>query len=317
MLEYFAYKKFKKHKAGKEEQGQVHKGKEAEGPPTPVLTEDDERFLRRLTAAPADQDGDDDEQRPALPPRVRTPDLTWDSDSESFRKLKQGEGSKSEGKNTSKKASRLSLFLRRDKKSPEGADLDPTRLSVSAPEIDHERDDLTRVLDDLNLSAMNNKAFSLSDESTELMKNFTNVLKDLVNGVPTAANDLKALLDDKDGTLAKTYEKLPKSMKKLVTQLPDKLTSTMGPELFAAAAAGAKGLEQEERSSGGGGLKGAAKRLLVPKNLTDMVTKPGAVVGMLKAILNALKLRWPAFIGTNVVWSVAIFRKFTHFPGRS
>lgn len=51
----------------------------------------------------------------------------------------------------------------------------------------------------------------------------------------------------------------------------------------------------------------AAKSFLTPSSLKDLVTKPGAVVGMLKAIVNALKLRWPAFMGTNVLLSLALF----------
>lgn len=318
MLEILAYKKYKKNKAEKEAKAQqARKSKEAskrddspsgpimDGAPAPVLTEDDERFLERLTSA--EQGGDYEEERPALPPRVRTPDLTWDSDTESFRKLKEGKAEESGLKPTSKKANRFSFFQRKDKNA---AGLDPTKLTVPAPEINHERDDLSRILDDLNLSAKNNQAFSLSDESTELVRRFTLVLKDLVNGVPTAVDDLKSLLDDRDGTLAKNYERLPKSMKKLVTQLPEKMTSSLGPELLAAATAAA-GVEQEGKS---GGFKGAAKRFLVPKNMADIVTKPGAIVGMLRGIMNALKMRWPAFIGTNVVWSVALFRKLRSIP---
>ena len=54
-------------------------------------------------------------------------------------------------------------------------------------------------------------------------------------------------------------------------------------------------------------------KLLLPSNLQELITKPGAIVTMLKAIMNALKLRWPAFIGTNVIWSVAIFREFSPY----
>lgn len=326
MLEFFAYKKFKKHKAEKDEKSQLQKGKDAvqsggqspsaaahktlstqEAPPL-LLTDDDERFLEQLTVSSLHTENDEEGPGPPLPPRVKTPDLSWDSDSESFRGPKsKAEGLKADGKAAGKKANRLSLFLRRDKKVSKEGDLDPSKLVVPEREVDHERDDLARVLDNLNLSARNNKAFSLSAESAELVSQFTLVLKDLVNGVPTAVNDLTSLLDDRDGTLAKNYEKLPNSLKKLVTQLPDKL---VGPEVLAAAAA-AGGLEQEGSASKGG-LKGAAKKFLVPKNLADMVTKPGAIVGMLKGIMNALKLRWPAFIGTNVLWSVAIFG--TTFP---
>ena len=62
-------------------------------------------------------------------------------------------------------------------------------------------------------------------------------------------------------------------------------------------------------SSTKGGLAGAAKNFLRPTSLKDLVTKPGAVVSLLKAIMNALKLRWPAFMGTNVLLSLALFGK--------
>lgn len=358
MLEIFAYKKYKKNKLEKEEKLRQEKGKGKEVPdvltppetpatsPTvaPVLDDDDERFLKQLTgsATPPPNDPMDDEgARPPLPPRAKTPDLTWDSDAESFRRVdppavvasasasdKGKEADKDKGK---KPSNRLSALFQRTKslrRSSSSSHSPPTEKekgkestkqqdnlavpTVSQNEADRERDDLTRVLDDLNLAATENgKAFSLSAESTELVRRFTLVLKDLVNGVPTAVNDLTSLLDDRDGSLSKNYEKLPKSLKKLVTQLPDKLSSNLAPELLAVAAE-AQGLG----NNGGGvdraaareaGLKGAAKKLLAPRNLKDMVTKPGAVVSMLKGIMNALKTRWPAFIGTNVLWSLALF----------
>ena len=350
MLEYFAYKKYKKNKvekAAKQAKEEASEGGSGTSPQdtvviapgvespsdrvsveTPVLDDDDARFLELLTASSAADDGDEDDEglRPPLPPRVRTPDLSWDSDTESF--VLPGKGKDKEDKavgkpaknSATKSANRFSLFLRRDKdkdkqkqkesdKKATKDGLDPNHLSVADPEVDREKDDLTRVLDDLNLSARNNRAFSLSADSTELVQKFTLVLKDLVNGVPTAVNDLTSLLDDKDGKLAKNFEKLPKSMKKLVTQLPEKLTTTLAPELLAVAAE-AQGLSSQDAQAQGG-LKGAAKRLLWPKSLADIVTKPTAIVSMLKGIMNALKLRWPAFIGTNLIWSVAIFCMFS------
>lgn len=337
MLEYFSSRKFKKSKSGKEEKKDEQKstpGKEVdnetkivnspsttpavEAPvassskeevPTPLLTDDDERFLQRLTT-PSTNEDDEDGPAPPLPPRVQTPELSWDSDSESFVKPKNKTAVKEreeESKPAGKKPNRLSLLFSRKDKDKDKQLSAPKNLAVPEPEVDKERDDLSRVLDDLNLSAKNNTAFSLSEDSTELVRRFTLILKDLVNGVPTAVNDLTSLLDDPDGKLAKNYEKLPKSMKKLVTQLPNKLSSTLAPELLAVAAE-AQGLSAGEAAAKGG-LKGAAKRFLLPKNLAEMVTKPGAIVGMLKGIMNALKLRWPAFIGTNVLWSVALFRK--------
>jgi hypothetical protein len=159
-------------------------------------------------------------------------------------------------------------------------------------------------LDDLNLSAVNNRAFSISKESQELVQKFTVILKDLVNGVPTAYDDLVHLLDDSQGTLSKSYDHLPSFLKKLITQLPDKMTNHLGPELLAVAAE-AQGLKGA--SSGSGGLGGAAKNFFKFTSLKDLVVKPGAVVSLLKTIMNALKLRWPAFMGTNVLLSLALF----------
>jgi hypothetical protein len=141
------------------------------------------------------------------------------------------------------------------------------------------------------------------------------ILKDLVNGVPTAYDDLVHLLDDSQGTLAKSYDHLPSFLQKLITQLPNKLTSNLAPELLAVATE-AQALHTGGASafaSGGGGMAGAAKRFLKPTSLKDLVAKPGAVVSLLKAIMNALKLRWPAFMGTNVLLSLALFGKLSCF----
>ncbi|KAK3688071.1 hypothetical protein B0T22DRAFT_425479 [Podospora appendiculata] len=324
MLEYFAYKKYKKNKAEKLDKGIGKENATATTPEaiaaghsgtstpqvTPLLDDDDERFLEHLTSPQVDADDDDDDDdagsRPPLPPRVKTPDLTWDSDTDSFRKVAPATTTTKDKE--AKKPSRLSILLRRNKKpdlSAPGETPSSSQLAVPSPEVDREKDDLSRVLEDLNLSARNNKVFALSTESTALMRDFTLVLKDLVNGVPTAVHDLTSLLDDRDGKLAKHYEKLPGSLKKLVTQLPDKLSSTLAPELLAVAAE-AQGVATADAAAAGG-LKGAAKRLLTPRNLKELITKPGAVVSMLKGIVNALKLRWPAFIGTNAIWSLALF----------
>ncbi|KAK2676135.1 hypothetical protein RAB80_008321 [Fusarium oxysporum f. sp. vasinfectum] len=211
---------------------------------------------------------EDDGPAPPLPPRINTPQIDLSSASESE--------------------------IEADGLKPED--------NVAPPEAEREEQDLGNVLDRLNLQAKNNKIVSLSNESSELLSRFTQVFKDLANGVPTAYGDLASLVEDRDGAINRGFEKLPSSLKKLVTQLPDKLTSSLAPELLAAAAE-SQGLKANTEK----GVKDAAIDLLKPSNLTDLVTKPGAVVGMLKAIVNALKVRWPAFIGTNVIWSVALF----------
>jgi hypothetical protein len=197
---------------------------------------------------------------------------------------------------------RLSLLFSRNKKHEDT--LKPEDAAITPQEAEREKEELGSVLDRMNLKAKNNKIISMSDDSSDLLQRFTQVFKDLVNGVPTAYGDLTKLFEDREGTLNKGFEKLPSSLQKLVTQLPEKLTSSLAPELLAVAAE-SQGLKAETEK----GVKDAAMKLLTPSNLTELVTKPGAMVSMLKAIVNALKLRWPAVMGTNVVWSVALFCK--------
>ena len=197
-----------------------------------------------------------------------------------------------------------------------GSSLSPNEKVVTPNEAASEVDDINRILEDLNLSAVNNRVFSISKGSQEVVGKFTIILKDLVNGVPTAYDDLVDLLNDSDGTLAKSYDSLPSFLQKLVTQLPTKLTGSLAPELLAVAteaqafsgAGGAAGAEFATAAAAGG-IGGAAKGFLKISTLKDLVTKPGAVVTMLKYIMNALKLRWPAFMGTNVLLSLGLFGK--------
>lgn len=183
------------------------------------------------------------------------------------------------------------------------------KVNITTPEAEHKEDDLTSILDDLDLTASNNRAFSLSAESQQLVSKFNVVFKDLINGVPTAYDDLVGLLNDSDGTLSRNYEKMPSFLQKLVTSLPDKLTKNFAPELLAVAA---EAQALEGGSAGAAAAGGAAlKSFFTPSTLKDLVTKPGAVMGTFKAIMNALKLRWPAFMGTNVLLSLGLFGKYT------
>lgn len=269
----------------------------------PVLAPEDESFLENILNS-------DHGPAPPLPPRVDH-DWSTDTDSASVSSAKDRDlkGKKKEKKEKNddkeekkdKKPNRFSQFFTK-KKASDG--LEPED-DVPPKEAEREKKDLGRVLDRLNLSAANNKVVSLSNESSELLRRFNQVFKDLVNGVPTAYDDLQNLIEDRDGVIARGFDKLPSSLKKLVMQLPDKMTKTLAPEILLAAAE-AQGIKTE----GKGGVKGAAKKLFLPQNIMELVTKPGALVGMLRAIVEALKTRWPAFIGMNVLWSVALSRKF-------
>lgn len=315
MLEYFTYKKVKKHRAEKEAKKAAEQAKDEaagdavkHGEPSkldlpgsehPVLHDEDERFIEELLS------NADDEQAPALPPRVNVADIDWHTDNEisgdEASSTKLDAASKTE--KAPKKANRLSMLFTRTKKPGEGLKPDD---NVTPKEAEREKHDLSRVLDRLNLSAKNNKVVSASADSSAILQRFTQVFKDLVNGVPTAYDDLTSLIEDKDGAISKGFDKLPSSLKKLVMQLPDKITQSLGPEILAAAAA-SQGIKTDKDK----GLKGAAKNIIMPHNLAELVTKPGALVGMLRAIVEALKTRWPAFIGMNVLWSVALSCKLT------
>ncbi|RYP89419.1 hypothetical protein DL770_004389 [Monosporascus sp. CRB-9-2] len=310
---------------------------------TLILQEEDEKFLERLASSRAVTTGDGNETPPPLPPRIKTPVLEWDSDTLSFvskeapERAEQDKGNekgknkgKGKGKGKGKPASpgdgteprhnRFSFVTNLGRsislrKKPDPASSSPKPASspsaAAAPESEAlgEEAEVARVLDNLNLAATadGTRTFSLSRESAETVRRFTQVLRDLAAGVPTAYGDLVGLIEDRDGVIERSFARLPRPLKKLVAQLPDQLSSKLAPELLAVAAE-AQGLSAEEgKAAAGGGLKGAAKSFLTPSNLQELITKPGAVATLLKGIVNALKVRWPAFIGTNVLWSVAVF----------
>ena len=136
---------------------------------------------------------------------------------------------------------------------------------------------------------------------------FTLVLKDLVNGVPTAYGDLESLLTNSEDQIQRSYTHLPPWIQKLVEQLPSKMTKSIGPEMLAAAAE-KHGLKSKYANMAGSAASKAGLKIKVP-SLKDLVTKPGAVAGMLKAIMNFLKVRFPAFLGMNVLYSLALFSR--------
>ncbi|RYP71802.1 hypothetical protein DL769_004608 [Monosporascus sp. CRB-8-3] len=311
---------------------------------TLILREEDESFLKRLASSRAVTTDDGVETPPPLPPRIKTPVLEWDNDTSSFiskeaperaEEDKGNEKGKNKGKgkgkgkpaspgnSTEHRSNRFSFVTNLGRsislrKKPDPASSgpkpasSPSAAAAGTPESEAlgEEAEVARVLDDLDLAATadGKRTFSLSRESAETVRRFTQVLRDLAAGVPTAYGDLVGLVEDRDGVIERSFARLPRPLKKLVAQLPDQLTSKLAPELLAVAAE-AQGLSAEEgraRAAGGEGLKGAAKSFLTPSNLQELVTKPGAVATLLKGIVNALKARWPAFIGTNVLWSVAV-----------
>ncbi|KAL9596143.1 MAG: hypothetical protein Q9219_006004 [cf. Caloplaca sp. 3 TL-2023] len=176
---------------------------------------------------------------------------------------------------------------------------------VSDPEAKKEEEEMTAIMDELNLAAVNNRVFSISKESKDLLHKFTLVLKDLMNGVPTAYDDLESLLTNSENQLERSYKHLPSFLQDLIKKLPSKMTQSIGPEMLAAAAE-KQGINNKYMSKGAHAAEKMGVKVKVP-SLKDLVTKPGAVAGLLKTIMNFLKLRFPAFLGMNVLYSLGLF----------
>lgn len=172
---------------------------------------------------------------------------------------------------------------------------------TAADEVEKEKKDLTSILDQLNLASVNNRAFSFSEESQKLMAEFTQILKDLINGVPTAYDDLEKLLTKSDKSLKQTFKNMPPFLQKFVKTLPSKLSASIAPGLLAAAA------ERPGDPASMSTSSTSAKYLKQVPGLKQLMSTE-AVVGLLKSILNFLKLRFPAIIsGTNILLSLAVF----------
>lgn len=177
---------------------------------------------------------------------------------------------------------------------------------VDDKEAKKEEEDMMIVLERLNLAAVNNRVFSISDETQELLQKFNQIFKDLMNGVPTAYGDLESLLTNGDKQLQKTYNSLPSFLQKLIEQLPSTFTKGLAPTMMAAAAERAEksGINMQTAGKAAGVVKKMGFRTPA---LKDLVGKPGAIAGMVRSIMAFLRARFPAFLGMNVLWSLALF----------
>ncbi|KAF2431224.1 hypothetical protein EJ08DRAFT_696612 [Tothia fuscella] len=320
VLEYFNQKK------GELERKLSHRHDKE--PKRPLLTEEDENFLSKITS---------EDQAPPLPDRpVTTTDnngkkvqgkdaqtaLMDGADGVPLPNSPAVEGELKEGKIEEDKKKRdywsyipkvpTMTFSKGKGKEAAGSDLQAaadqqkTGESIESSEAKSEQDELSSVLDQLNLSAVNNRAFSFSKESTKLMEEFTLILKDLVNGVPTAYDDLEKLLTRQESQLNKMYGAMPPFLQVLVKSLPAKMTGGMGPE-FLAAMAEKPGHDAKMAEAQSSGSQTKSKKSYVP-SLKSLVSQQGAVAAMLRSILNFLKFRFPVVMtGTNILMSLAVF----------
>ncbi|KAG9529180.1 hypothetical protein KCU93_g3621, partial [Aureobasidium melanogenum] len=202
----------------------------------------------------------------------------------------------------------------RNTKAHEAAEAAAKAQSPEAKEQDER--EVSVLLDRLNLSAINNRVFSFSDQSQRLYSEFTLILKDIVNGAPTAWEDLETLLKENEKHLEQMFKNMPPFVQTLVKSLPAKFASSMGPEIMAMAGdkPGNDLKKQMEAASVASSSASAANPYLKKKqkrkvpNIKDLASSKGTVTSMLTNIVNFLKVRFPAFVtGTNVVMSLAVF----------
>lgn len=181
-------------------------------------------------------------------------------------------------------------------------DAEKPAANIDEKEAAREKNEMSKLLDSLNLT-FSKHVGKLSNESSKVLEQFTQVLKDLVNGVPTAYDDLESLLTNKQKELDNLYDKLPPYLQTLVKSLPTKMYQFIAPQLATAAAAAAAA--EKGKKTGSGSRK--RSKAYVP-GLKDLLAEHGAVVAMLRSILNFLRLRFPALLGsTNVLMSLAVF----------
>lgn len=165
---------------------------------------------------------------------------------------------------------------------------------------------MTDILERLNLAADNNRVFSISDETQGLLRKFKLIFKDLINGVPTAYHDLEMLLTNGNRQLQDTYTKLPGFLQKLIEKLPEKWTESLAPEMLAVASERASRNRINLENVGKAAAAANKMGLNVP-SLKELVSKPAAIVGMLRSIMAFLRARFPAVLGMNILWSLALF----------
>ena len=179
-----------------------------------------------------------------------------------------------------------------------------------------EQEEMAEILEQLNITAVNNRAFSISDETRQLLQKFKLIFKDLINGVPTAYHDLESLLTNGDEQLQHAFNHLPGFLQKLVKQLFEKLPPMLIPEGLAAASE-----ESSANMENAGKIAAAAavaKKIgFKAPNLKELVGKPTALVGMLRTIVSFLRTRFPAVMGINILWSLALFGTCDLFRSRS
>lgn len=229
-------------------------------------------------------------------------------------------------------------------KSKKKADADSTVEPVynedgtvnEAATAEKQEREVSVLLDNLNLSSINNRVFSFSAETQHLYERFLQCLKDVINGAPTAYEDMDKLMKEAGPKLEEQWKVMPPFVQTLVKSLPMRL----GPEIMAAAAenpndemrknlqnastqgsSGSAGVAAAAMREGGdakddGGKDGEQKQKRKIPGLKSLVSGQGAIATLLRNTVTFIETRFPFLASTtNVVMSLAVFSEYTPLPG--
>ncbi|EGP89687.1 uncharacterized protein MYCGRDRAFT_107818 [Zymoseptoria tritici IPO323] len=170
------------------------------------------------------------------------------------------------------------------------------------------------LLDNLNMSSINNRVFALSGETHKIYERFALVLKDTIEGGPTAYEDMEKLMKDAGPTLEKQFQSMPPFVQTLVKSLPAKMGLGLAPEFLATlsgdkpddhlkaqgATASASTVSTDEKEK-------KKKKRKIP-GLKKLVSQQGAVATMLRNTVSFITTRFPFLASTtNVVMSLSVF----------
>ncbi|KMK60051.1 hypothetical protein Y699_01252 [Aspergillus fumigatus Z5] len=278
---------------------------QADKPHDPVLTTEDEQFLQSVTAQPPEAEATlslngDENVRPSVDassteafniPLPTSPVEEFKQLGEEERKASNAGVVRTDSKlshvestSPSDKKKGLWSWLRRRGTSWKKKDKEPT--APAEPNV--------------------SQSLQSSDPAKSEAKQETDEMTEILERLNLAADNNCMLLSNGNKQLQQTYSQLPGFLQKLVEKLPERWTETLAPEVLAAASerASRSGLNVENV---GKAAAAANKMGIKVPSLKELVGKPAAIVGMLRSIMAFLRARFPAVLGMNVLWSLALF----------
>ena len=110
------------------------------------------------------------------------------------------------------------------------------------------------------------------------MKEFTQILKDIQAGAPHAYDDLTSFLHKSNAQLNSLFDSTPDFLKSIIPALPFPL---------------AKKFDKKNPKE-------------VGVDILKDLAKPGVITGLLKKIMVLLRTRFPAFVGSNVLYYTSL-----------